>query len=532
MLILLDEGLLGCGWRFGRGQILGRNSEVECLVECCFKTGTNTDVRRCARTEMGVHASDNSDHGCAIAPCSFREGGSVQFFASNGGAVPSFSGVYGVGASTPTEVVIVDVDDDGDADTLITSSGDATLRLVENNSCGPGFASSNGNHPCWACPSGQYTGGLLSTSCVPCPSGRFGNTTGAGSALCSGTCSALPGSVCTTATGSTEPMGAPCPPGRFGNTSSLLCDPCPAGRFGNAFGEPQSDCSGTCVATSGRYCEPSATLPTGLPCPSGFYCIDGDVRPCPAGTFGGVEGLSTAVCSGACTAPPGSYCGAGMTASLQGVPCPVGQFSQGGVMLLSCSVCPGGQFGAAIGLSSATCSGPCPVGRYSTTGKCVSCPQGTFGNVTALASPACAGTCMGGAGRFCAEGETTAQGSVCPIGRYSVAPGGSGSCSECPAGTWGSVTGLTSASCSGMCPLGYFSPLGASACTACPLGKFSDVTGASNCSLCPAGTYGAVTGLSSSTCTGVCQPFPGWCYIPLGLRILNCKAECIHVLIA
>ena len=59
-------------------------------------------------------------------------------------------------------------------------------------------------------------------------------------------------------------------------------------------------------------------------------------------------------------------------------------------------------------------------------------------------------------------------------------------CRKCPAGTYGATTPLVGAQCSGVCPAGTYSKLGASSCSAtgaCPIGQYrNQTTGA--CAVC------------------------------------------------
>jgi hypothetical protein len=73
-------------------------------------------------------------------------------------------------------------------------------------------------------------------------------------------------------------------------------------------------------------------------CGAGSFCVFGIQTYCPFGTFGSREGLSSAACSGRCSA---------------GYECPVGSFSS------TASPCPAGFF------CSAGISNPCPKGTYS-----------------------------------------------------------------------------------------------------------------------------------------------------------------------
>ncbi len=127
---------------------------------------------------------------------------------------------------------------------------------------------------------------------------------------------------------------APCPAGSYCVHGVRAL--CPGGRFGNATSMTSPACSGPCFA--GHYCPPGATSPdqfqcgtiavycplgsaapsqalpgeytTGgvcastrsaaAPCPSGSYCINGTVEPCPAGRFGCADRLSDIGCNGPC----------------------------------------------------------------------------------------------------------------------------------------------------------------------------------------------------------------------------------------
>jgi hypothetical protein len=92
---------------------------------------------------------------------------------------------------------------------------------------------------------------------------------------------------------------------------------------------------------------------------------------------------------------------------------------------------------------------------------------------------------------------------LCQPGRYST--GAARECSPCPAGTYGSSAGLTSAQCDGPCSPGHACPSGSTAATTvqCGVGQYSS-GGVGECSLCPPGSYGSVSGLTSQACSGAC----------------------------
>jgi len=149
----------------------------------------------------------------------------------------------------------------------------------------------------WArCPAGSYCAedGVRR----PCPAGTFGSSAGLESAFCEGICPA--GSYCPV--GTVYSVGLPC-----GSAGAY----CPEGS------------SAPLQAGPGYFTTPAdlsvykASNQTGRTrCPMGFFCIgDGTKAPCPAGRWGGSEGLESAQCSGECAA--GFFCPAGSTVATE-----------------------------------------------------------------------------------------------------------------------------------------------------------------------------------------------------------------------
>ncbi len=142
--------------------------------------------------------------------------------------------------------------------------------------------------------------------------------------------------------------------------------------------------------------------------------------------------------------------------------------------------------------------------------ECISCSAGQVCTGTGLSTPS--DTCP--AGKYCENATSQVDcpvGYQCPAGTHLpilCQPGtiqtatGQSSCTSCPAGSYCSFTGSIASTYEGSifiseavtCPLGYFCPLG------------SDIYFINEC---PVGTYGATTGLSSS---GECAPCPATNY--------------------
>jgi hypothetical protein len=74
---------------------------------------------------------------------------------------------------------------------------------------------------------------------------------------------------------------------------------------------------------------------------SGYYCVSGVRRQCPAGRFGSTSGLYKQTCTGICQ--QGYYCPAGSVNGYQ-IPCPQGTYGErpGLGHLNECTKCPNG----------------------------------------------------------------------------------------------------------------------------------------------------------------------------------------------
>jgi hypothetical protein len=193
-------------------------------------------------------------------------------------------------------------------------------------SCPAGTYSLPGAASCTQCAAGRY--GDASTTAdpectAPCRPGSYGATPGQTSPTCSGNCTA--GYVCPA--GSTTPTAVMCGVGQYSTAGSGTCVNCPGGRYGDSMGLATPMCSGPCAV--GYVCPPGSNTSTPVPsCPAGRYgdaatglCVDcpagrfgmfaeatslSACSACAAGFYGNTSGLTGALCSGICSA--GYYC--------------------------------------------------------------------------------------------------------------------------------------------------------------------------------------------------------------------------------
>eukprot|EP00607_Mallomonas_marina_P001427 CAMPEP_0182423108 /NCGR_PEP_ID=MMETSP1167-20130531/8991_1 /TAXON_ID=2988 /ORGANISM="Mallomonas Sp, Strain CCMP3275" /LENGTH=888 /DNA_ID=CAMNT_0024601775 /DNA_START=434 /DNA_END=3097 /DNA_ORIENTATION=+ len=394
-----------------------------------------------------------------------------------------------------------------------------------------------------------------------CPAGTFGDQEGLSSEKCSGEC----------------PEGYSCPTGtvfahshQCGNNSFY----CPAG---SAFPVPVPE-GYYSTGVKGRR---SAVAR----CPPGSFCVSGERHLCAGGVYGSTHALTTPHCSGFC--PAGWYCPVGSVHSMKH-PCsksPTEHCPEGSSHPLPV---PSGHYAIRHTVSVSEEGGyhgveECPAGSYCISGERLPCPGGRFGSGTGEVNQSCSGECA--PGHFCPPGSISPLHSkcgttdlFCPRGSASptrVSPGyyttggeererlsprqehdltrssqkqcepgfyclSDGVRRVCPAGWFGSASGLSRSSCSGLCLQGFYCPEGSDSSQQmmcgdegrfCPPGSPSPqvvhpgyYSAGGNEStrhlqrkcppgsycvngrrlLCPPGVFGGEFGLMLANCSGLC----------------------------
>ncbi len=216
------------------------------------------------------------------------------------------------------------------------------------------------------CAMGQYS--LAgSSSCTPCPPGRYGSVTALPNASCSGPCDA--GYYGATSNLTNSACSGPCPLGTYSLAGSTNCTLCPLGSFGDTTAQMTATCSGLCSA--GKPLDRTLLQQSLLFAEYICVCCGW------SGRYGAIPGQTSLNCSGPCDA--GYYCPLGSTSSMQ-LQCSVGQYSNASAS--SCTSCPLGQYGETKGLSNVSCSGPCAAGF--------------FGASVGQSSSSCSGPCPAG----------------------------------------------------------------------------------------------------------------------------------------
>eukprot|EP00501_MAST-03F_sp_TOSAG23-6_P002544 GSMAST32.ASY1.ANO1.2683.1 assembled CDS len=317
--------------------------------------------------------------------------------------------------------------------------------------------------------------------CALCPSGRYGDYSGATTSDCSGLCS----------------RGHYCPPGSTSNKEKQ----CPAGTYVFC---PEGSGSPRHVDT-GYYTIPlisasSTTRQAQKQCEPGWYCKNGIKNPCPPGVYGRNAGLSTKECSGPCPAGTGFYCPFGSKSAKErqcgrsDVFCPKGSSQPTPVSLGYYTLPLEGEDGN-FPETTRSHQLPCPPGSYCVRGLKILCPSGTYSTQSKTSDPekTCEGNCS--EGYYCPTGSITSTAKQCggisvycpaaspkpikvSIGFYTtkggkntrssqvICPPGSycvgGERIQCPPGTYGSTEGLTNNKCTGPCAAGYYCPEGSS----------------------------------------------------------------------
>jgi len=293
----------------------------------------------------------------------------------------------------------------------------------------------------------------LNTDIAPLQRGKFFSESGA---TAGGFANCPPGYYCTV--GSTMPIKCPvgtyCPAGTAGEPIQ-----CPRGLFSPPGSTKLEDCQTTLPV--GYYTD--TTTGQLIECPTGHYCADGNRTLCPPGTYNMKKGMGSITACLDC--PKGSYCKT--TTSI--TPCDPGTYNDKPRQFTSGSSGSGSSSGSS-GSSSGSSNG------------CLPCPQGT--------------SCIN-------KGTVTPM--PCPAGTYSATLGLKVPCTPVAQGYYLEGTGNRAESTRKECSAGYYCPGGTGAPVTCPTGSYCPEVLLANATLCPAGSYGSTTGLQSATCTGRCD---------------------------
>lgn len=226
-------------------------------------------------------------------------------------------------------------------------------------------------------------------------------------------------------------------------------------------------------------------------CEEGFYCVSGQRIPCPAGTYGNVRKLTTASCSAPC--PAGHYCPIN---TISGTTYPCGSANN------YCSVGSAAPVPVPLGYYSTNADGSfltndnsvktrskikiCEQGFYCSDGIKYICEAGYYGNQEGLSTFSCSGLCP--AGFLCPAGTIEPYNRPCSKSPNSYCPEGSGHPLLTAMGYYAVSTETIEGSYSNqiICPRGAYCIDGV---------KY----------LCKAGRYGGQVMETNSSCSGLCH---------------------------
>lgn len=360
-----------------------------------------------------------------------------------------------------------------------------------------------------ACPVGSFCVGDGGSEL--CPAGTFGNTSGLTTSQCTGRCAG--GYFCPQ--GSTSAMSHSCGGAHvYCPEGSALPTPVARGFYSvGVLSQPnrEQDPADASTRASQRCCEP------------GHYCVLGERKPCLAGTFGNVFGLTTQSCSGRCRegfyCPEESITDSAFQCGSSDRFCPAGSPAPTKAASGYCTLNSGGTAldsdNGALTRSAQRIAAP---GEFAWRGVCFKCPAGTFGIAEGEVNPQCSGKCS--RGYFCPPGSTSPLEKECgDANRY---------CPDAMDAPLGVLVGYyTTKQDEDMCPPGWFrdvstttfnsfvdavtgnSPISVSygdysfplgKCVPCPLGTFKPLAGDDSalCVLCP--EFTARSSLDRRTC--------------------------------
>eukprot|EP00944_MAST-04C_sp_MAST-4C-sp1_P002161 g2161.t1 len=347
-----------------------------------------------------------------------------------------------------------------------------------------------------------------------CPSGKWGNVSGAGNITegCANDCELGKFAMGPGKTNPDEACGDQCNAGKYinvGGEGNNTCQSCRQGRYGSVDGATSEavGCSGVCPAGKIGYVtgKTNQNDACSLACFPGHFCPGNNLAiPCPAGTHGNMSGQTqkTLACQYSC--PAGKYSKTtGATNESSCKICDVGSFCTGKSHIENC---PKGRYGVAPGgyTSVSNCK-LCEEGYYCHGSRSrIACPKGKFSLNVGMYNQSICRNCT--IGSYC-KGANNVQ--SCPPGRYGDQFNGVGIevCKNClvgyfckgkallelcPAGKYSKTTGATNESSCNICDVGSFCT-GKSHIENCPKGRYGvapgGYTSVSNCKLCEEGYY-------------------------------------------
>ena len=199
-------------------------------------------------------------------------------------------------------------------------------------------------------------------------------------------------------------------------------------------------------------------------CPAGSYCANGVAQVCPGGRFGATVGLTLSGCSGECAAgyycPPNATTPYAFECGSAEVYCPAGSAAPRAVPPGMYSI---GGFNATTRTGTAECG----TGTFCLNGVLSLCPAGRYGCSILVSDPQCNGPCL--EGFWCGNGSDTGTQHTCGEGRAYPSsvycPSGSSSPLAVPAGHYGLGGSPPDRLASeAVCPLGHYCDHGLKVC--------------------------------------------------------------------
>ena len=177
-----------------------------------------------------------------------------------------------------------------------------------------------------------------------------------------------------------------------------------------------------------------------------------------------------------------------------------------------------GATGTVSSFDTGTCD-PCPAGSVSGNwfdpSSCTTCSSGQKSSLTDGLRKVCDDCLPGTSGDSPASDQCVA----CTGSTY-TASAGEASCSSCPGGTLANSAN-TACTSDTTCPVGQGQTSSGLSCETCPLGKYNGEADSSQCSFCPAGSF---TSTSGSTSASSCENCPTGRYSQEYAALSECTA--------
>ena len=481
----------------------GTSASSSCPAVCAANTYSDAGASACTScdSDYANSGTDAASH-AGVASCKVTCAAGTYVASANAACTDVGSGYYTTASQTISQGSMGSRSACSSLNAFYTASDsgrNATTDCYGTTSSGKYVSTAKSGEV--TCAAGGYCAGSVKVyynstgGRTACGAGKYNASTGSSA---SSACTNITAGCYGTSASSSCP--AVCAANTYSDAGASSCSSCPTGYKNSGDTAASHAGSASCkITVSGGY----------------YIGTSGDNSSnwdkCACGTYKASHTVAYGSTSSCATTDAGYYAAAGassQTKATAGYYAAAGACSQtacsgrtkySAAGAASCSTVSTGYYTTGCNSSSNACTSQtiCAKGTYCSSGVAYNCPGGTYGSTTGLSTNACSGKCT--AGYYCPAGSTSATQNACATNATSVA--GSDAISDCVCKAGYSGDASTSSGTCTACACGYYKgSTGNTSCTKTTAGYYATGTGNTGQTKATAGNYAAAGACSQSSC--------------------------------